>query len=267
MNIRTSNFLIITFAVLLSLQSCGNNKPNSTNETSAENKAYVPNKEEIAFEEKMAKIDANENLQKGNSLFYSRADGASVDVELFIDSNNAVVKMIEHYTNSTSQSICSNVFYLENNKRFASRELFEYAAKDTLSFSERVTYYGKDEKPIVTKMRTAYYEEELDYEAFKIVEKHDCSMKRAIDVINQTGEYTTTFRGFVKEEPYLYLIVGEDDINGYSSSLVVQMMTSTIKKLQLNEMNMIGAPLIVDFQTLDDEQGFVYQILMSVQTR
>ena len=39
------------------------------------------------------------------------------------------------------------------------------------------------------------------------------------------------------------------------------------KKLQLNERKMIGAPLTIDFQTMDDNQGFVYQILVSVQTR
>jgi len=107
----------------------------------------------------------------------------------------------------------------------------------------------------------------LDYNSFSMVKKHDCSLKRAIDVINQVDEYSTNFRGFVSEEPYLYIIVGENNMKGYSSSLVVQMMTSTIKKLQLNERKMIGAPLTIDFQTLDDDQGFVYQILISAQTR
>jgi hypothetical protein len=264
---RTILIISLTFISLAFLQSCGSETANSTDPTTELNKEYVPNKEEIAFEEKMAAIDANQNFQKGNSLFYSRVDGASVDVALFINSNNAVVKMVERYTNSATQSVCSNIFYLENNKKFASRELFEYASKDSLSFSERIIYYDKKEKPIVTKMKTAYFEDELDYESFSIVENHDCSIQRAIDVINQTGEYVTTFRGFVKEDPYLYLIVGENDNKGYSSSLVVQMMTSTIKKLQLNEAKMIGAPLTVDFQTLDDSQGFVYQILNSAHIR
>lgn len=267
MSLRTLSIICLAVASFTILQSCGEETPIATDETALKNEEYVANKEEIAFEEKMAKIDANKNLQKGNSLFYSRPDGASVDVELFIDSNNTVVKMIEHYTTATSQSLNSNVFYLDNNKKFASRELFEYAAKDTLSFSERVTYYDENEKPIATKMRTAYYEEELDYNSFSMVKKHDCSLKRAIDVINQVDEYSTNFRGFVSEEPYLYIIVGENNMKGYSSSLVVQMMTSTIKKLQLNERKMIGAPLTIDFQTLDDDQGFVYQILISAQTR
>jgi len=267
MKLRTLSIIGLAIVNFTFLQSCGGDNSQPIDEAAQKNKEYVPNKEEIAFEEKIAKIDANQTYQKGNSLFYSRGDGASVDVELFIDSNNVVVKMIEHYTNSTSQSICSNVFYLENSKKIATRELFEYSAKDSLSFSERITFYNKNEKPIVSKMRTAYYEEELDYESFNIVEKHDCNIQRALNVINQVDEYATTFRGFVKEDPYLYLIVGENDIKGYSSSLVVQMMTATIKKLQLNELKMIGAPLTVEFQTLNDDQGFVYQILMSAEMR
>lgn len=258
---------ISLFAFLFTLQSCSDKTEAVNNDTDTKNKEYVANKEEIAFESKIAAIDANKNLSKGNSLYYSRADGASIEVEIFLDSTNTIVKMLERYTNSQSQSICSNIFYLENDKKIATRELFEYSAKDTLSFSERVSYYDKKEKPIVTKMRTAYFEDELDYESFKIVEKHDCSIKRSVEVINQTGAFVTTFRGFVKEDPYLYIIVGENDKNGYSSSLVVQMMTSTIKKLQMNELAMIGKPLTVDFQTYDDNQGFVYQILMSAQIR
>lgn len=264
-NVITLIGLLISLTILL--QSCGEGVKADENATLEENAAYVPSKEAIAFESKIAKIEANKTLSKGNSLFYSRPDGASIEVEIYLDSTNQIVKMVERYTNSSAQSICSNIFYLENDKKFATRELFEYAAPDTLSFSERISYYDKNEKTIVTKMRTAYYEDELDYETFSIVKNHNCSIKRAVDVINQTGEFVTTFRGFVKEDPYLYLIVGEDDINGYTTSLVVQMMTSTIKKLQMNELAMVGKPLTVDFQTLDDNQGFVYQILMSAEIR
>ena len=228
---------------------------------------YIPNGDEVVFEEKMLQIDEDQTLSKASSLFYSRPDGASVDVEMMIDTANVAVKMVEKYTVSSAQSICSNTFYLVDGKKFASRELFEYSKGDSASFSERITYYDKKEKPIATKIRTATYEDGLEFEAFKMTEKHDCSMERAISVLNQTGEYATTFRGFAKEDPYLYIIVGENKKNGYSSSLVVQMMTSTIKKLQENELQMIGKPLTINFETLGDEQGFVYQILMEAEIR
>ena len=246
--------------------SCGETV-NETTDAVNTPETYVPNKDEIAFEERMLKIDQSDNLSKASSLFYSRADGASVDVEMFFDTTNVAVKIFERYTLSSTQSICSNTFYLVEGKKFASRELFEYTQGDSASFSERITYYDKNEKPIATKIRTATYEDGLEFEAFTMTKKHNCSMDRAISVLNQTGEYATTFRGFVKENPYLYIVVGENDKNGYTSSLVVQMMTSTIKKLQENELQMIGKPLNINFETLDDEQGFVYQILLEAEIR
>jgi hypothetical protein len=92
-------------------------------------------------------------------------------------------------------------------------------------------------------------------------------MERALNVLNQEQEFATTFRGFVKEDPYLYIIVGEDDVKGYCSSLVVQYVTATIQKLQAHELEMIGTPLIIDFETLSGEQGYEYQILLSAEIR
>ena len=257
-----SSVLIALFLVT----SCGETVNNQNDEVKTP-EAYVPNKDEVAFEDRMLKIDQQENLGKASSLFYSRPDGASVDVEMFFDTTNVAVKIVERYTLSATQSICSNTFYLVEGKKFASRELFEYSKGDSASFSERITYYNKSEKPIATKIRTATYEDGLEFEAFTITEKHNCSMDRAISVLNQTDEYTTTFRGFAKEDPYLYIVVGENKKNGYTSSLVVQMMTSTIKRLQENELQMIGKPLNVNFETLGDEQGFVYQILLDAEIR
>ncbi len=255
--------LIIIFILATSCGETANETPDVVNTT----EAYVPNKDEVAFEERMLKIDQMEDLGKASSLFFSRPDGASVDVEMFFDTSNVAVKIFERYTVSATQSICSNTFYLVEGKKFASRELFEYSKGDSASFSERITYYDKKEQPIVTKIRTATYEDGLEFETFTMTKTHDCSMDRAINVLNQTGEYTTTFRGFVKEDPYLYIIVGENKKNGYTSSLVVQMMTSTIKKLQENELQMIGKPLNINFETLGDEQGFVYQILLQAEIR
>lgn len=264
-SIHFISLFLIGISTLL-ITSCGESTQEN-NDNADKNAEYVPNKDEIAFEEKMRAIDQNETFAKATSLFYSRADGASVDVEMFLDSTNTAVKIVEKYTESATQSICSNTFYLVEGKKFATRELFEYSKGDSSSFSERITYYDKKEKPVATKIRTATYEDGLEFESFQLTEKKNCSMDRAISVLNQTDNYATRFRGFVKEDPYLYIIVGENDKNGYSSSLVVQMMTSTIKQLQENELAMIGKPLKINFETLDDEQGFVYQILMEAEIR
>ena len=88
-----------------------------------------------------------------------------------------------------------------------------------------------------------------------------------MQVLNQEGEFATTFQGFISEEPYLYLIVGEDEPTGYTSSLVVQYVDQTIQKLQMNEKEMIGKGIQVGFETLSGTQGYEYQILLSTVLR
>lgn len=228
---------------------------------------YVPNEKEVAYEEYMAAVDANDSLGIGNSLFYSRGESEFTEIEFYVNGKNEMVKMIETYTQPSS-TVAKNVFYLKNNQKFASRELFEVSENGQLAFMERVTYYDEKEKPIFTKVRTAPYEQDLELESFQPVKKQDCNMKNAIDKLNQSGDYSTTFQGFVKMDGYTYLIVGGTEDDSFTSSLVVQYEDATIKKLMQNEMKMIGTPLIVDFQTLEDPgEGFEYQILRSVSFR
>ena len=228
---------------------------------------YIPNNDEIVFEELISEIDLNDSLRIGQSLFYSKEGGASVDVEIRVNEKDEMVKMEEEYTIENSPSIASNTFYFDKGKMISSKELFEEGVGEEAIYVEQITYYDKDENPILTKRKTANYEEELDFESYEVIDNIKCSYDRALAVLNQEGEYGTTFQGFVKEEPYLYIIVGEKKKDGYYSSLVVQYMTPLIKTLQENEVNMIGTPLQVEFETLNGEQGFEYQILMNVQRR
>jgi len=256
-------FLIILFFIA---QSCGDtpNINDTEEEEYIEQDAYVPNKKEVLFEKIMEDIDQNDSLWYGQSLSYNRPDGASVFVKIYVNDSNFTVKLFEEYTSPNSPSINSNTFYFEKGKLIATRELFEEGTGNEGHFTERVTYYNEDEKPIHTKRRTAPYEEELIYEPFAVSEKVACSYKRAMQVINQEGEYETNFVEFISEEPYLYLIVGENKKDGYYSSLVVQMMTSLIKKWQSDPEKYFGTPLRVDYKILNGEQGYEYQILMGV---
>ena len=247
--------------------SCGDNKEPDPKNNTESNSEYVSNEDEVAFEQLISEIDMNDALTTANSLFYTREDGSSMEVELFLDENNEAVKIIEKFTSGHSQSIGNRTFYLKDGKKVATREAFEDGEGENAHFVERVSYYDEKEKPIATKQKTAPYEEELELESYILTEKFDCSIKRALNVLNQEEEFATTFRGFVKEDPYLYIIVGEDDVKGYCSSLVVQYITETIQKLQANEADMIGKPLIIDFETFSGEQGYEYQILLGAEIR
>ncbi len=254
-------------ALFLFFQSCNDSsvKSNKNEEEYFEQDAYQPSDLEVEIEKIMEDIDMNDSLRYGQSLSYNRPDGASVFVKIYVNDSNYTVKLFEEYTVPNSPSINSNTFYFDQGHLIATKELFEEGTGDEGHFVERVTYYNEKEKAIKTKRRTASYEEELVYENFKSSEPVACSYNRAMQVINQEGEYQTNFVEFISEEPYLYLIVGENKKDGYYSSLVVQMMTPLIKKLKSNPEKHFGTPLTINYEILNGEQGYEYQILMGVR--
>ncbi len=215
-------------------------------------------------EEFIVKIDTT-NLLSGNSLYYSREDGASVEVIIYVDDSSRIQKMVERYTKNASGSICTNLIYYKNGKKYVTKELFDEGVGESAVFTERVTYYDENEKPKVTKYRKAPFEDQLENESFKLTEKRDCDEKRAMDVLNQIGEFETNFQFFVRDEHLLYLVVGEDKENAYRSSLVVQHKGPVIQKLLSDEKGMIGTPLKVDHQTVVGEMGFEFQALLGVE--
>ena len=54
MSLRTLSIIYLTVTSLTILQSCGEETPIAIDETAVKNEEYIANKEEIAFEEKMA---------------------------------------------------------------------------------------------------------------------------------------------------------------------------------------------------------------------
>ncbi len=253
--------------MLLIVSACGEQDPNAEDPNEGTVQEYVPNEKEVAYEEYISWVDNNDSLGVGNSLFYSKGDDKFTEVEFTVNDKQEMVKMVEYYTQE-SQTIAKNIFYLKDGRKFATKELFEQYDNGNLSFVERVSYYDEKEKPIITKQRVAPFEQDLEFESFTTAKKQDCSMARALSILNQEGEFNTTFQGFVKESGFIYLIVGGVGDDAYTSSLIVQYEDPTIKKLMIDEKEMIGTPLIVDFQVVEDAgEGFEYQILRSVAFR
>ena len=256
------NFLIIGI-LAIGLYSCGD-----TEEILEEvNSGLInnPNEQEIEFEAIIEAIDKDETLREGKSLFYSRDDGATEEVTLFVNDSNVTVKIHHEFTSPNALSLSSNTYHFSEGTMIASKELFEEGTLEEGHFVERKTYYNNDEKPIVTKIRIAPYEDHLEFEQFSIVEKHALSYQKPLNILNQKGEFETTFQGFIEEKPYLYMIVGDNKAGGYYSSLVVQYMTPLIKKMQINEIEMKGVQLSIDFEISNGDQGYVYQLLMGVR--
>ena len=267
---RASIFPIVFFITLIGAVSCNSESELPEDIVTTGTDEYVPNKNEVAYEEYVAALDGNESMASGNSLFYSKGEGEFAEVEFFVNEKNEMVKMIEYYTQvgQNTMTVAKKIFYFKDGKKFATKELFEEGQGDDLGFVERVSYYGDDEKPIVTKSRKAPFEQDLDYETFELSDNYDCSMERALAILNQEGDFNTTFQGFVDQQGALYIIVGGKGPDAFTSSLVVQNLDETIAELRGDELGMIGTQLVVDFETRENQgEGFEYQILNSVSIR
>ncbi|MEJ6776497.1 MAG: hypothetical protein QNK85_04150 [Crocinitomicaceae bacterium] len=261
---RYSYFVILL--VSASFIGCQEDKGNVSSESDIEIVQYAASEIELNYKQYALYVDADTSLRKGNSLYYSREDGATMEVFISVDDEDETIKIEELYSNAGSASLCSNTFYFKNGKKNISRELFEEGNEVTGNFTERISYYDEKEIPIQTLERKAEYEDQLEFEQFSVVKKYNCSTKRALMVLNQEGEFASTFQGFISEGPYLYLIVGENEKTGFTSSLVVQYQDQTIQELKAYDKEMIGKGIQVEFETLSS-QGYEYQILKSIRLR
>ena len=261
--VGSSYFVIIL--VLMTVMGCQTGTEHTSSDL--ETVTYTQSDSDLAHKAYALEVDADTSLQEGNSLYYSREDGATMEVFISVNDKNEPVKIRESYSDSVSISLCSNTFYFKNGKKYISKELFEEGDGITGNFTERISYYDEEALPIQTLERKAEYEDKLEHEDYVVSAKHDCSTGRAFRVLNQEGEFATTFQGFIQEEPYLYLIVGEDEKIGFTSSLVVQYEDQTIQNLKAYEKEMIGKGIQVEFETLSGSQGYEYQILLSTRLR
>lgn len=249
--------LLVTFG----LTNCTTQEAENDAAIEDQQPEYTANEEQLEYETWMMEIDMNDSLHTGNSLYYSKPTGESVEVEIFINDSSEMVKAVESYTVPGSYSVSRRIFYLRDGVKIATRELFEDSTVTGAAFSERVTFYDSDEKPIATKQRTAAFEESLDYESFTITANSNCTMERVMRVLNREEEFATTFQGFVSDGGATYLIVGEDIDDGFTSTMIVQFVDETIQWLQANEAEAIGKLLKLNFEKRNDGQGFEYQLL------
>lgn len=264
---RYTNLLMVTAIALFVITSCSTS---NDEKNKVETQQKVVAKANVEGEAYLESIDLNDSLSELNSLYYSRTVNGKMEwaqVILSVDDSNTVFKMVELFSPLGSNTVFSNHFYFKDNYKYATKQFFTESIEDSTYFVELLTYYNKNGKVQATKRRTAYYEDLLPQEQFMVADNTPCSDKRAYRIINQEGEFATTFQGFVESpDGFSYLVVGEDKKDGFSTALIVQRTTALITELRQNQKKLLGIPLIVDFQTFTDASGS-QQILVGVSKR
>lgn len=257
-------FILFSFLMSSLLTSCGGDTVKENTKDSSEKQSKVD--PDAKYEIYMSDIDLNDSLQYLNSLYFTKEDGSSLDVAAFLNKQEEVVKLVEKAVDGATNRYEKTTYYVKNGKKYISNEHFE----DTLDktnpmFIERITFYDENENPIKTRIRKAKFEENLNKNSFTQVEPYNCSIKRAIEAINQQGRFQAKFQGLIFSGRSTYITVGEDDEDGYISALLIQYENETTKKMRKNQNTMLGKLLDINFQKVIDENGFEFQLLLGVK--
>lgn len=237
-------------------------------------KTEDPNKSEVTglenegeYEDRIGAIENNTDLKVMNSLAYNDNAGSREEAIAYLDAEDNAVKIEEIFSDVKTGNYGTYTFYVDKGKKFASKEVYYDNQLKEPSFVERITYYDEKEKPVFTRERIAPFEDDLSKESFQIVSPRDIPIDRTMRILNQEGEFETTFQGFADGGNLKYLLVGENTPDGFASSLAVQYQEGDIKKLMANERAFVGTPLDVEHEIMVDERGLKFQVLLSVKIK
>ena len=259
------NKLFIIGFIFTLLVSCDSKKEeNQSEEIIAPNESSEAYKLESEIEKNIAETDLNDKLEIMNSLYFTKEDESSIEVKAFLAKNQEIYKLEEKYNDISENRNGTNIFYIRKGKKYASKERYEDRTGMVAKFIERVTFYDKNEKEITSKIRSAKFEEELDALPYTFIKPYNCSSKRAMDAINQEGEFQLFFQGLIINGRDKYITVGESKANGYVSALMIQYYNSTTDAMLKDQFKCIGKKLDIDYQKITDEHGFEFQLLKSV---
>jgi hypothetical protein len=247
-----------TVLIALLMGACG-----QSNKKTEEEPEEISNANE--FEKRIAAIDNNPDLQVINSLSYNDNAGNTVEARAFLDKDQKEVRIEEDFSDAKTGNYGTNTFYVHNGKKFATREIYFDKQRKEKPMVERVSYYDDKAKVLYTKIRYAEGEEQLNNEGFKGVASYDCPEERVMRVINQEGEYRTTFQGFVQSNGMVYALVGGPGKDDPVSSLSVQHKYGDISKLLADERGNIGRLVRVQHETMMSPQGLRFQVLIALE--
>lgn len=250
--------LLSLFALIFVL-SCSSKKESN------ENPSTSKLSQEGSFEAEIIAIDANleEKGQVALSMRYSKENDVSIQAKAYFDETGKIIKIDEQYSDGTDKNNGVNSFYLKEGKVFASKEHFDDRTSAKPGFIDRLSFYDKNEQVTKTYEKRVDFEEELENIEYTATKTKGISIARAKRILDQKGEFETTFQGFIEVQVLNYLVLGPPDPNGYTTTLRVDNEDAFIKTLLQNPKKYLNRKVAVDFEQVIDGTGFQYQTYVS----
>jgi hypothetical protein len=247
--------------LLIGLASCGSD--NSTEKSPEEKKSIVKHfKNEAEMDQQvlqLKKITESSDLI-ANSLHYEKGDGQMMEVIGYLDTTNVLQILEEQFSEGNGKTNGTRFYFLNNGKPFVIQELIDQVnGSNEAVFIDRISYYDAKGKIIKTKQRSASFQDDVNGMKYKPAPLHPLNADRAMNVLNSQKEFATTFQGFVNQDMFSYIILGEDDPNGFTTALRLDYKDQLVNILASDPEKYMGAHVKVNFEVHTD-RGFEFQV-------
>lgn len=254
----------VVLPLLVLLTACGGSNEEKTSETKeTKAKIVVHFKNEAEMDARAKEIDSITTAadQIASSLRYSKDEtGESIEVFGYMNSENEIMKIEEQFSDGNGKNNGKRIYYLNGGKPFLTMELIDQVSGDKAQFVDRISYYDEKGKVMKTKERRGDFQETTESMKYKPAPLFAVSIDRAMRALNQEKEFQTTFQGFIHQDVFSYLIVGENNPDGFRSTLRLDYKDKLIQLMSDNERGYMGEPIRVNFQKHTDETGFQFQV-------
>ena len=215
----------------------------------------------------MNSIENDTSLFLASSLNYSGKLGSTLYGRALVDEHN-IIHQLTSVENDTLHETTFDFYYLNSKKRISTELIYSYQ-KDSNYYHQIISFYDTSGACIYSGFK---HFEDLNLSSEKSYSTADFQRKmddqRAVNIIQQQGSFETNFIGFFALESYNldFIKVGAND-GFYSSMLAISEETPLIKKIRKNRDVFIGKPLILEFTTVEESDGFAYQLLLEAKLK
>lgn len=262
--LKTKRMLKYIFPLLVLLTACGGQETEEETVKKDPPKVVVSFKDEADMDKRVFEIDAITGRADmiASSLYYSKSEtNESIQVDGHMDADGNILKIEEFFNEGNDKNSGRRLYYLNDGKPFVTIEQYNDVNGLKPQFVDRVSYYDKKGNVIKTKERRGDFQDLVEKMEYKPIGLAGITMDRAMRAMNQEKEFETTFQGFIDQDVFTYLSVGENKPDGFRSTMRCDFKDRLIDLLYTNSDAYIGEKLLVEYQKQRDvATGFEFQI-------
>jgi hypothetical protein len=222
---------------------------------------YASFPEHVSYDDFLDSVNKRKDLIEVSSLSYSDSIGNEQHVIGFVDKTFSIVKLT-HEKSFINGKSTKTIFYFNGAKKIISQHLVSIFKENKSFFQEINSYYNSKNKVIYSAKRVSFNESILPTKKFIKTNSIAHNEQEAKELINQKEDFQTNFHGFMQMHDKIYLIVGTKK---YSSTIAFQEYTGLLKRLKNNENHYLNKLLKVEFDIMNEANGFTFQVLKDVK--